>query len=73
MLPDAGCVKTVAYELGYKQPSHFTRDFKQRFGVPPKVWLLADGGIAEVSLGELQSARGRERSCMETADLFANC
>lgn len=33
-----GCdsVKQVAFDLGYKQPSHFTRDFKKRFGVPPR-------------------------------------
>ena len=29
-------VKEVAFELGYKQPSHFTRDFKRKFGVPPR-------------------------------------
>ena len=33
-----GCdsVKEVAFDLGYKQPSHFTRDFKKKFGVPPR-------------------------------------
>ena len=40
MLRDAPCIKAVAFDLGYKQPSHFTRDFKQRFGVPPKMWVL---------------------------------
>jgi AraC-like DNA-binding protein len=29
-------VKEVAFELGYKQPSHFTRDFKKKYGVPPR-------------------------------------
>ena len=29
-------VKEVAFDLGYKQPSHFTRDFKKKFGVPPR-------------------------------------
>ena len=32
-------VKKVAFDLGYKQPSHFTRDFKERFGVPPRSFL----------------------------------
>ena len=37
-----GCesVKEVAFDLGYKQPSHFTRDFKKRFGVPPRAVLV---------------------------------
>ena len=43
MLAEADSVKFVAFELGYKQPSHFTRDFKQRFGVPPSAlrWSLS--------------------------------
>ena len=28
-------VKEVSYHLGFKQPSHFTRLFKARFGIPP--------------------------------------
>jgi AraC-like DNA-binding protein len=28
-------VKHVAYELGYKQTSHFSRDFRSLFGLPP--------------------------------------
>jgi AraC-like DNA-binding protein len=28
-------VKSVAIELGYKQLSHFSRDFKRYYGVPP--------------------------------------
>lgn len=28
-------VKEVAFELGYKQHSHFSRDFKARYGVSP--------------------------------------
>src|SRR5688572_29335041 len=33
MLVEAESVKRVAFELGYKQPSHFTRDFRERFGL----------------------------------------
>ena len=32
-------VKEVAFDLGYKQPSHFTRDFKGRFGVSPRTLM----------------------------------
>jgi AraC-like DNA-binding protein len=35
MLTEAESVKCVAFDLGYKQPSHFSRDFKDRFGVSP--------------------------------------
>jgi AraC-like DNA-binding protein len=28
-------VKEAAFELGYRRPAHFTRDFKQFHGVPP--------------------------------------
>jgi AraC-like DNA-binding protein len=76
MLPEAGCVKTVAYELGYKQPSHFTRDFKQRYGVPPKMWLLADAQGASVLLQEPPSEPvmiRRHAGNAQSADLFANC
>jgi AraC-like DNA-binding protein len=33
-------VKEVAYDHGYKQMSHFSREFKIFFGVPPS-YLLA--------------------------------
>ena len=29
-------IKCVAFDLGYKQLSHFSRDFKQRYGCAPK-------------------------------------
>jgi len=32
--------KEVAYRLGFKQPSHFCRQFRQRHGFAPKVWRL---------------------------------
>jgi transcriptional regulator GlxA family with amidase domain len=38
MLAEAESVKRVAFELGYKQPSHFTRDFRLRFGLPPSAF-----------------------------------
>lgn len=34
-LTTCNSVKEVAFDLGYKQASHFTRDFKGRYGVPP--------------------------------------
>ncbi|HEV8543294.1 MAG TPA: helix-turn-helix transcriptional regulator [Verrucomicrobiae bacterium] len=31
-------VKQVAYGLGYKQLSHFSRAFKERYGIPPSLF-----------------------------------
>ena len=31
----ATCVKEVAYDLGYKRASHFSRDFKDFYGIRP--------------------------------------
>lgn len=73
MLPEAGCVKTVAYELGYKQPSHFTRDFKQRFGVPPKMWLLADRATGDLMLIDTTVTASRSNPQRGAAEIFANC
>jgi transcriptional regulator GlxA family with amidase domain len=35
-LPAAQSVKEVAIALGYTQASQFSRDFKARFGIPPR-------------------------------------
>jgi AraC-like DNA-binding protein len=35
LLQRSGMVKEVAMELGYKQASHFSRQFRQRFGLAP--------------------------------------
>jgi len=40
-LATAESVKAVAYTLGYKRPSHFTRDFKEYYGMPPSAWRAA--------------------------------
>ena len=35
-------IKEVSYQLGYKQSSHFSRDFKRFYGVAPSEVLAAD-------------------------------
>jgi AraC-like DNA-binding protein len=32
-------IKIVASELGYKQPNHFSREFKRQYGCPPKSYV----------------------------------
>jgi AraC-like DNA-binding protein len=38
-LPTAESVKSVGYETGFRDPSHFCHDFKRFFGVVPSVCL----------------------------------
>lgn len=54
MLTRADCVKTVCFDLGYKQQSHFTRDFSRRYGMPPSLWRRFSS-----SPGEMPSAAPR--------------
>ena len=42
--------KEVAIRLGYKQPSHFSREFKRFHGVPPSELLAVD--FSAMSLGD---------------------
>jgi transcriptional regulator GlxA family with amidase domain len=35
-------VKAVSIELGYKQVSHFSREFKRFFGMPPRNYVFAE-------------------------------
>jgi AraC-like DNA-binding protein len=35
-------ISEIAYELGYKYPQHFTRFFKQKVGVSPNEYKVAN-------------------------------
>jgi len=50
MLGSGMTVKTVADKVGYKQASHFSREFKRFFGVPPAEYVFAEirGGDGKV-------------------------
>ena len=54
MLVEAESVKRVAFDLGYKQPSHFTRDFRERFGVPPSAVRWHFSIKLQISPGEAE-------------------
>ena len=42
LLKELGSVKQVAFDLGFKHVSHFSRKFKERHGLSPTAYL-ADG------------------------------
>lgn len=39
LLKETASVKTVSAELGFKQMSHFSRQFKRHYGISPKQYL----------------------------------
>lgn len=49
-------LKAVAYDVGFKQPSHFTRRFKARYGVPPSMIGAASGQIDRAASPTIKSA-----------------
>jgi AraC-like DNA-binding protein len=42
MLASGISVKSVADNVGYKQASHFSREFKRFFGVPPAQYIFRE-------------------------------
>jgi len=50
MLKKVRMVKTVAFQLGFKQVSHFSREFKLRYGVPPTDFLVWSNGQRNLQL-----------------------
>jgi AraC-like DNA-binding protein len=50
MLKRMRTVKTVASQLGFKQLSHFSREFKLQYGVPPTKYLVWSDGQSGVDL-----------------------
>ena len=40
LLRKVRCVKLAAYELGFKQVSHFSRVFKEFYGINPTAFLM---------------------------------
>ncbi len=47
-------LKEISYDAGFKQTSHFTKCFKQRFGVPPS--LLQGRGADQLCGSQLSFA-----------------
>jgi AraC family chitin signaling transcriptional activator len=44
MLKRMRAAKAVAFQLGFKQPSHFSREFKLHYGVSPAKYLVWSDG-----------------------------
>lgn len=43
LLPDARSLSRLAFDLGYADQSHLTRDFTAHAGLAPTVWLRSEG------------------------------
>jgi len=48
MLKKLRSVKIVAFELGFKQVSHFSREFKLRYGITPTAFLNWTDGQLDI-------------------------
>lgn len=40
LLKEHRCIKTVAFQLGFKRVSHFSREFKSHYGVCPTGYIV---------------------------------
>lgn len=59
--PARGRVQEVASRWGFDDPGHFSRLFRQRFGVPPSVVLGSGDAVAKPSRWQTLSANDLER------------
>jgi AraC-like DNA-binding protein len=41
LLSVESCIKTIALDLGFKQPSHFSRQFKLFYGISPSQFVIS--------------------------------
>jgi len=71
LLKEGQRLKQVAFDLGYKQMSHFSRDFKGFFGDPPKAYLQLRGGMPEVLMGSELMISEVERKPSEREAAFS--
>ncbi len=64
MLKRTRTAKAVAFQLGFKQPSHFSREFKRHYGVSPTRFLVWSDGHADLdSLGYRQGKTTPDNIC----------
>ena len=50
--------KEIAYRLGFRQPSHFCRQFKEHHGISPKAWRLLSDNRPRFSVQSSLKRRG---------------
>jgi AraC-like DNA-binding protein len=61
MLKSTRTAKAVAFQLGFKQLSHFSREFKLHYGVSPTRFLVWSDGQPEVYKSRHLEKQGRAR------------
>lgn len=55
-------VKEVMARVGCNDPSHFARDFRRYYGMPPREWRAAVGGTHHELLGDAPAEAADEYS-----------
>lgn len=50
LMADGASIKEAAYHLAYKQPSHFSREFKRFHGVPPSVIMQVGDQVSQTDM-----------------------
>jgi AraC-like DNA-binding protein len=53
---DDGGVAEVAYAVGFRTVSHFTRRFRDHYGVTPSAWKRGDGADHSASIASPTTA-----------------
>jgi AraC-like DNA-binding protein len=72
MLKQTRCVKITAFNLGFKQVSHFSREFRLRYGIPPSGFVLWSDQelVSQFERGSSATRRGAE---VETDAPLSSC
>lgn len=68
LLATASSVKEVAFSLGFKQASQFSRDYKRRFGHQPSAELARERTAAQPSHSRPASPDGKPAAGRPPAD-----
>ncbi len=64
MLKETRCVKITAFNLGFKQVSHFSREFKLRYGLSPCEFMNWNDRIV-AGTSQIHPRNGQEQDAVQ--------